>query len=234
MEQNVLIITAVSLGFLHTLFGPDHYIPFIAISKARNWSLSKTLHITFLCGLGHVFSSIIIGIIGLLAGFALTSIKTIESNRGDIAAWLLIIFGLVYMIYGIRSIYRNKPHKHIHFHRDGTTHTHVHNHQENHIHVHENKEKNITPWVLFIIFVFGPCEVLIPLLMYPAAQSNITLTFWVIMAFGITTIATMLIIVAVSYFGIQSIKWKINEKFIPAIAGATILLCGVGMKFLGL
>ena len=30
-----------------------------------------------------------------------------------------------------------------------------------------------TPWVLFLIFVFGPCEPLIPLVMYPAAKHNI-------------------------------------------------------------
>jgi hypothetical protein len=46
-ELGILLITAVSIEFFHTLFGPDHYVPFIAMSKARNWSTLKT---TILCG----------------------------------------------------------------------------------------------------------------------------------------------------------------------------------------
>ena len=34
-QLNVLIITAASIGFFHTLFGPDHYLPFIMMSWAR-------------------------------------------------------------------------------------------------------------------------------------------------------------------------------------------------------
>ncbi|MBI5010716.1 MAG: hypothetical protein HZB98_13960 [Bacteroidia bacterium] len=39
----LLSVTAVSLGFLHTLLGPDHYLPFIVISLAKKWSLKKTI-----------------------------------------------------------------------------------------------------------------------------------------------------------------------------------------------
>ena len=30
----ILVITAASIGFIHTVLGPDHYIPFVATSKA--------------------------------------------------------------------------------------------------------------------------------------------------------------------------------------------------------
>ena len=46
-ETLLLLATALSLGFVHTLAGPDHYIPFMAMSKTRRWSLPKTLWITF-------------------------------------------------------------------------------------------------------------------------------------------------------------------------------------------
>ena len=45
-----LYITAATIGFIHTLFGPDHYVPFIVIAKAKNWGASKTLILTILCG----------------------------------------------------------------------------------------------------------------------------------------------------------------------------------------
>jgi len=53
-ELSVLLIAAASIGFFHTLFGPDHYLPFIVMSKSGNWSLRKTTLITFICGIGHV------------------------------------------------------------------------------------------------------------------------------------------------------------------------------------
>jgi len=31
-EITVLLATAASLGFIHTLIGPDHYLPFIVMS----------------------------------------------------------------------------------------------------------------------------------------------------------------------------------------------------------
>jgi len=62
-ELTILLITAASIGFFHTLLGPDHYLPFVAISKARDWSQTKTLLLTILCGFGHVLSSIILGLI---------------------------------------------------------------------------------------------------------------------------------------------------------------------------
>ena len=66
MDQALLSLTgaAAAIAFTHTITGPDHYLPFIVMSKARKWSLWKTSWITFLCGLGHVLSSVVIGEIG--------------------------------------------------------------------------------------------------------------------------------------------------------------------------
>jgi sulfite exporter TauE/SafE len=202
-ELTILIITAASIGFFHTLLGPDHYIPFIVMSKAKKWSLRKTTLITGLCGLGHILGSIALGIIGIALGIGITRIEGFESSRGEIAAWLLIAFGLVYFVWGLRRAIKNRPHKHKHIHIDGTVHEHVHTHVKEHAHVHKEKKKIMTPWVLFIIFVLGPCEPLIPLLMYPAAQSSAIGVITVAAVFGLVTIFTMLSIVLISYHGIS-------------------------------
>ena len=55
-ELTVLCWVALTTGVLHTLIGMDHYVPFIAMSKARHWSMPRTLTITFLCGIGHLAS----------------------------------------------------------------------------------------------------------------------------------------------------------------------------------
>ncbi len=76
-EQSALVITAASIGFLHTVLGPDHYLPFIMMSWARKWSRVKTIVITFLCGLGHIASSVVLGLIGVSMGLA---VKKLDSR----------------------------------------------------------------------------------------------------------------------------------------------------------
>jgi sulfite exporter TauE/SafE len=232
----ILLTTAATIGFIHTITGPDHYLPFIVISKARKWSLAKTSLITFLCGVGHVLSSVILGFLGLIIGLAVFKLESIESYRGDVAAWLLLGFGFAYFIWGIRWAVLFKPHRHFHFHEEGNKHNHLHRHSEEHIHIHESNREavNITPWILFIIFVFGPCEPLIPLIMYPAAQHNMGAVTLVAAVFSLTTISTMMIIVMTSSYGLAKLPLGKMERYSHALAGLAILLCGVAIKFLGL
>jgi nickel/cobalt exporter len=242
-ELSALAITAASIGFFHTLFGPDHYLPFIMISWARKWSTFKTTVVTLLCGFGHIGSSVILGLIGVALGLAVKKLEFVESFRGNIAAWLLIAFGLAYLVWGLRRAYRNQPHSHHHTHFGIDTHTHSHKHYDEHSHIHNSFDSaqardetafNITPWVLFAIFVFGPCEPLIPIVMYPAAKNSFFGLIIVTIVFGGVTISTMLTLVLLSRAGVNFIPLAGAQRFSHAIAGATILLCGLAIQFLGL
>jgi ABC-type nickel/cobalt efflux system permease component RcnA len=238
MTNEILVLagTAASIGFVHTVLGPDHYLPFIVISRARRWTLAKTLFISFLCGLGHVLSSVVLGFVGIALGIAVFRLEGAESFRGGLAAWLLIVFGLAYAIWGLHRAIRKKPHKHLHPHAEGVDHEHTHSHEKaSHAHVHDEKTKaNITPWILFTIFVFGPCEPLIPLLMYPAAKHNISGVVLVTLAFGVITIMTMLVIIAAASWGASFIRLGSLERYAHAIAGAMIFISGMSVQFLGL
>jgi nickel/cobalt exporter len=230
----LLSVTAISLGFLHTLFGPDHYLPFIVLSQAKKWTLRKTMFITFICGIGHVLSSVLLGLAGIAVGVSINKLVAAESFRGNIAAWLFIAFGLVYMVISVRNLIRRRKHSHSHFHIGGDKHSHEHNHQKEHTHIHDDDVVKTTPWILFLIFVFGPCEPLIPLLMYPAAQSNIPGAVFVSLLFSAVTIATMLSIVLVFKLGLSKLNLKPVEKYSHLIAGALIFFSGVAIQFLGL
>lgn len=231
----ILALTAASIGFFHTLLGPDHYIPFIILAKSQKWNNFKTVLITTLCGIGHVGSSILLGMLGVAFGWSLKSISIFENTRGNIAAWLLISFGFIYMIWGLYRARKNKPHTHWHAHSDEVVHKHTHVHKGNHAHVHMNEEKkSITPWILFIIFVFGPCEPLIPLLIYPAAEKSIYGLSLVVLVFSLVTIITMNTIVLMSTYGLKMVWFGKMEKYTHAIAGAFIFLSGIGVQFFGL
>jgi nickel/cobalt transporter (NicO) family protein len=230
-----LSITAASIGFFHTLFGPDHYVPFIVMGKARKWSVIKTLWVTLLCGIGHVGSSIVLGLLGVGLGIMVGKLELFEGFRGNLAGWLLLSFGLVYFVWGLRQAFKNKPHKHFHSHSDGIAHEHTHKHIQDHSHVHDAADKkNITPWILFTIFVLGPCEPLIPILMYPAAQASYIGMFVVTGIFALATISTMLGMVLVTSLGLNFLPIHRFEKYMHALAGATIFMCGFSIQFLGL
>lgn len=237
MGQDIylLTLTAASISFIHTIAGPDHYIPFIVMAKARDWSIAKTSWITFLCGLGHIASSVVLGLVGVALGIAVSSLDGLESFRGSVAGWALTSFGLVYLVWGIRRAIKNKPHTHVHFHEDGISHEHSHGHSQEHAHPHEHSPKSsLTPWILFTIFLFGPCEPLIPIVMYPAAQHSMSGLIIVTTVFGAVTIATMLGIVLVSIFGINLLPIGKMERYTHAMAGGSIFLCGLAIQLLGL
>lgn len=204
-EITILAITAATLGFVHTLFGPDHYLPFIVMSKAKGWSTAKTVWITALCGLGHVLSSVLLGAVGLGFGIGLSKLEFFESARGDWAAWAFVGFGLIYLLWALRQLKHKKSHGHLRT-KDG---------------------KSMTPWILFLVFVLGPCEPLIPLLMFPAAQASTLGVIAVTSVFGIVTIGTMVGVVMAVKYGFSFVKFNKLEKYTQVIAGGTIALSGL-------
>jgi nickel/cobalt exporter len=234
VEINVLMATAASIGFLHTILGPDHYLPFIVMSRAGKWSLLKTAIITFLSGIGHILSSVVLGFVGIAVGAEVCKLQIIEAHRGALAGWALIAFGLVYGAWGLRKAIKNREAVHTHI-LDGKRHLHVHKAGLT-VHDHEDTGASVdlTPWIIFTIFVFGPCEPLIPLLMYPAAQHSTLGVVSVAIVFGAVTISTMLTVVILSALGVRQLQLGWAERYTHALAGGTICLCGIAIQFLGL
>lgn len=228
MENSAILLTAASLGFIHTVLGPDHYVPFVALSKARNWSQARTALVTFLCGLGHVLSSVLIGLAGIWLGSAVSHLEWIEGIRGDVAGWLLVAFGLAYMVWGIKKAIKGEKHTHLHSH-GGPAHAHDHAHEADHTHPH-GERASVTPWALFIVFIFGPCEPLIPVLMYPALKTGMGLALGAAAVFSAVTITTMLASVFLLLRGMRLFPAERMERYAHALAGFAILACGAAVK----
>ncbi len=232
-----LTLTAAGLGVLHTVTGPDHYIPFIAMSRVGRWSVAKTLMVTLLCGLGHVAGSVLLGAIAIALGWALGGMEALEASRGGIAGWLLIAFGVAYLAWGMKRAIRRRPHTHVHTHEDGTIHAHSHDHTAGHLHVHNDETKgSMTPWVLFAVFVFGPCEPLIPLLMYPAMKHSTAGVIWVTLVFAGCTLVTMAAVVLVGVGGLAfagtrtPFERTLLARYAHALTGLAVTACGIAVK----
>jgi nickel/cobalt transporter (NicO) family protein len=235
MDQtlSVLFGTAITLGFLHTIIGIDHSLPFIVIGRAQKWSLKKILGVTALCGVGHVMSSVLLGLGGISLGLAVERMELLEERRGAVAAWLLIGFGLAYAAWAFHRTLRGRPHSHLHAHAD-SEHDHDHDHRAEHLHPHGSNRRFLTVWALFIIFAFGPCEALIPLLMVPAFSHNWMAVAVVAAVFGVVTVGTMLAVVTAGYYGLRLTNLSGLEKHVHTLAGLTIAISGLAIMLLGI
>ena len=200
----VLLVSTVTIAFLHAL-APDHWMPFAAIGKAQKWSKLKLLGITFISGVGHVGISIIFSVIGILLGFSLSRLKSIEGHRGEIALWLLIGFGIAYMLWGIKKAREDRSKI---------------------VDEEKLKTKTVAVWTMFAIIILGPCEPLVPLVFlgYNYGYSGVIAVSAI---FSIVTIVMMLAQSLLAFMGIQFIKNDIAERYSHAFAGLVIALTGV-------
>lgn len=205
----VLLATASTVAVVHTLIGVDHSLPFVMIGRARGWGLSKTLGITAVCGLAHVVSTVLLGVIGIGLGTAVEQLSWIQAIRGEVAAWGLIAFGLVYASWGL-----------LHW---GRQHTH-----------NRSDASTVTLWSLFVLFALGPCEALIPLLMAPAWDAHWGWVIAVVAVFGGLTLATMLVTVTVGFYGMKVAVGAQLERAAHVLAGGSIAVSGLAIHALGI
>lgn len=236
---------AAGVAVTHTALGPDHYLPFVMLARARNWSVARTLWVTAACGLGHVASSVLLGVLGLAAGMAVAQLETVEGGRGDLAAWALVAFGLAYGVWGIRRAVRGarglEPHDHhghVHLHTHGADPDHRH-HEHGHVgHDHgdgaEGTGRTTTFWALFVVFVLGPCEPMIPLFVLPASRGDWLLAAVTGGVFGVITIATMTALVAAMLAGYRRLPLGPLERWSHALAGAVVAASGGAILMFGL
>ena len=221
--SSVLLGTTAAVAITHTLLGIDHSLPFIVLGRSRQWSLGYTI----------VASSVAIGGVGALLGASLDSLVWVESTRGVIAATLLIGFGLAYSIWAVRNISRNVTHSNVHAHVDGTLHGHLQSYDGDNLHIHSSSA-NVTPWALFIVFLVGPCEPLIPLMIVPAIAGSWTLLVAVVVTFGVLTILTMGLTVTIGYQMLNAVPQYRFTRIADVVTGLLVAASGAGVLFLGL
>ncbi|MSR45775.1 MAG: hypothetical protein EXS13_01690 [Planctomycetes bacterium] len=243
VSSGSLVAVAATVGLVHTLAGPDHWLPFVAMAKAGGWTRRKTLVVTLLCGLGHVGGSLLLAASGVALGFSFEAaaehVAGLAAARDSIATWLLIAFGAIYAAWGLKKAARHEQHVHAHAHADGTVHAHVHAHEAAaHLHPHvavaaRSPRRVLTPWILFSIFVFGPCEPLLPLVLAPQLAGQRGAWVAIVVAF---TLATLLAMTAAVLFGLRATSLLARPRFVRlarfqhAIAGLLVLACGVAMR----
>ncbi len=209
--MSALMSLAGMTAVLHTMAGPDHYLPFVMIAKAQKYSWRKATLLTLICGIGHIASALVIALvfnagISYIASDLQTKVEDVQSSM---AAYALIGFGVAYLAWALRHRFLKRNQQTMQDYSPAT-------------------KTGITPWILFIIFVLGSCEALWPVLL--AAQvlgtgAMISAT----VVFSLATIATMLVMVTALVFGLNKFRLNFVEKYAHELAGTMIMACGVAM-----
>ncbi len=209
---STLALTAVTIGSLHTA-APDHWVPFAILARARNWSARRTAGLTLLCGFGHVTVSALLGLIGLFFGVRL--LESFGHRMGSFAPLLLIGFGVVYGLWGLRRAVPPRLHGHSHAHYD---------------HVHD--PSRVSAGTLFLLFSADPCVAVVPLL-FAAAPLGAARTIAIVLLYEAATLATMLAFVLPARAGTRVFRAPWLDRYGDAAAGGVIATVGLMVAGLG-
>lgn len=207
-----LAAAAASVAVLHSL-APDHWAPFAAVARARGWSAARTARVTLLCGFGHVTTSALLGLLGLLFGVRI--LESVGRRMEALAGILLIGFGLVYAAWGLRRTAGAHLHGHVHAHYD-------------HVHTPERA----TVWTLFLLFSADPCVAVVPIL-FAAAPLGAVRATGVVLLYELATLATMVLLVLPARVGAQKLRFHFLDHYGDAAAGGAIAAVGVLVTVLG-
>jgi len=194
-----IIVGSLVLSVLHALI-PNHWLPVLAISRKENWTLSQTTSVTFISGLSHALSTVLIGLIIGLLGVKLA--ENIEDLTHILAPVILISLGIFY-------IYQHYRHKHFHVHLEVKT---------------VSKQKIIL--TLVIAMFFSPCfEIEAYFLM--AGTHGWSQVLLLALLYTLVTVTGMVVWVRLAYKGLLKLNWHALEHNAGIITGATLVLTGI-------
>ena len=244
-----LCAAAAGIAAVHTL-APDHWMPTAALARAQGWSRLKLLGTTLWWGGAHVGSSIVLGGAGLWLGWQLDALQGLQGQRGTLALWLLVAFGLGYALWGVRRA-RDWQHAHAH---GGAVHTHGPGGHVHHRHAapkaaaHRNvlarkarpsgrvtvrPAHRLGAAAMLLVFVLGPCEAMLPLMFAGVALGPLGVVA-VTLTFSAVTVATMVVLTFLAYAGFTRVRVQGLERYAHALTGAGIAACAGTVLVLGI
>jgi nickel/cobalt exporter len=86
--------TGFTVAFFHAAL-PTHWLPFVLVARAREWSRTKTLSVAVLAGLGHIGLTSLLGLAIAWFGFQLD--EQLGGTFPWIAGGILVLMGFYYI-----------------------------------------------------------------------------------------------------------------------------------------
>lgn len=198
-----IFLGSLLLSLIHALI-PHHWLPLIAISKTEKWSTKETLFATFITGLSHMISTIIIGII---VGFVGIKLSEKYSEISSLAApTILLVMGIIFLFLGLRAT----NHQHDHFK--------INNEQ-----IKKSKKAIITS--LSIAMFLTPC-LEIEAFYFQAANFGWTGIFVVSAVYLVMTLLFLFALVYLGIKGLNRYNFSFFEKHSKSFTGVILIILG--------
>lgn len=195
-----IIIGSLLLSLLHAVI-PNHWLPVLAIGKKDNWTLQEITKVTFLSGLAHALSTVIIGIILGLLGLKLAG--TIQYFTHFIAPAILLLLGVFF-------IYQHHRHKHFHLHQVPKP----------------TLPKNKIILALVVAMFLSPCMEIEAYFLLAGSYG-----FWAVAGIAalylFISVTGMVIWVRLAYKGVLKLNWHNLEHKSGIITGWTLVVTGI-------
>ncbi len=201
------------VGAVHALL-PDHWIPYVVLSKARGWDLPRSLASVVAGGVAHLVSTTVLGVlIAYLGAEALAKAGPVAELAG---AGLLVVFGGVLSLRGLAAARRGEGHLHGHAHG-----------REGHTHGSAPPRRDRGYLLQGALLGIRPCAEAIPVFL-AASVYGLTSSLLAVLAWVAATLGTMVTIVWVSLTGLRGVNPDFLSRYGDLVAGLVILVMGLG------
>ncbi|RYF86181.1 MAG: hypothetical protein EOO03_12185 [Chitinophagaceae bacterium] len=195
-----IIIGSLLISLLHAII-PNHWLPVLAIGKKEGWSLGETTRITFIAGIAHVVSTVIIGI--LLGMISKELSHNIEHFSHIVAPSILILIGL----YFVKQHY---THHHFHLEKKQL----------------QKKSKRSIILALVTAMFLSPCMEIEAYFLL-AGEKGWGMMATVALMYSVITITGMLLWIRIVYKGMIKLNWHKWEHNAGIITGIVLIATGL-------
>ncbi len=228
---------AAMTGIVHALI-PDHWLPFVLIGRARNWSLRSVALVAGFSGMIHAAISVGLALIALAIGIGAARAMALGENLEHAGAWALVALGLAYAIWAWR--------KGGHFHPGGAR---LHAEPEgdacsggegpahpDHLHYHADDA-----WIsgsrwslagLALLVGINPCVLITPIVLAGVAIDRMT-ALTAAAAYSVTAVTTTVVLSMIGVGATRRLWVPGAARYMEAASGLLIAALGAGMLLFG-
>ncbi|MHB9059163.1 MAG: hypothetical protein ACYC53_10130 [Bacillota bacterium] len=221
LEQIAVIAAAAVAAAIHSL-SPDHWLPYVLLSKGRGWPTRRALGVTAAGATAHLFATTVLGLIIVFLGAGVTERF---GRPAELFSGILVIVIGFYLLWSRRV----RPGHH-HGHEHGTDHDHgddhAHDHGHDHGHDHDKHGSAAADFRLGAILGARPCAESIPIFL-AASTRGVFASLGAVAVWAIVTVGAMVAVVWLSLLGLQAVKLEVLERHGEQISAWLIIAIGV-------
>jgi len=194
---NQYIVATILLALIHGSI-PNHWLPFIALSRAEKWSTKKLIMIISIGAIFHSLSTAILGFFISYFGYYISSISQLEKI---LPTFFMVFLGMIYLII---------------------------DHQEHYNDPLKKKSINpiFSVILLYLGMFFSPC-LEIEAIYFSVGRYGLTSFVLISLIYTIITLVSMLTFSYLAYKGLLKYFPKILEKYEKRMIGLVLIILAI-------